>query len=64
MAKISGRSRTVGVSWALSAHGAKHDLWICGATKVTIPRHREINDYTAEAIMKLLEAELGATWWR
>jgi len=26
----------------------------CGSTKVTIPRHREINEITARAILRLL----------
>lgn len=64
MAKISKRARTVGVSWSLSAHGAKHDRWTCGAISVTVPRHTEINEYTAEAIMKALASELGVNWWR
>ena len=64
LVKISKRARVVGVSWSLSAHGAKHDRYSCGAINVTVPRHQEINDYTAEAIMKSIEAELGANWWR
>lgn len=44
--------------------GAKHEAWVCGETPVTIPRHREINEYTAEGIMKHLEPELGEDWWR
>jgi len=31
---------------------------------VTIPRHREINELTALAVERLLEAELGEGWWR
>jgi hypothetical protein len=33
-------------------------------TLVTVPRHREINELTALAIERLLEAELGEGWWR
>jgi len=36
----------------------------CGSTKVTIPRHREINEITARAILKTLEPGLGLGWWR
>jgi hypothetical protein len=39
-------------------------VWLCGSTKVTIPQHREINEITARAILKTLEAELGLGWWR
>ena len=51
-------------TWALHREGREHDIWMCGGTKVAIPRHREINPYTAEAIFKDLEAELGENWWR
>ena len=44
--------------------GGKHEIWVCGTTEVVIPRHREINEYTAEGIMKYLETELGEDWWR
>ena len=39
-------------------------MWQCGGTKVTIPRHREVNELTAQAIFKTLESELGRGWWR
>lgn len=44
--------------------GRAHELWRCGETLVTIPRHREIARFTAEAVMRQLEAELGRRWWR
>ena len=46
-------------TWILHREGREHDIWICGDTKVSVPRHREINTYTAEAIFKDLEVELG-----
>jgi hypothetical protein len=57
-AKVNGRT------WTLHRDGHEHDIWICGNTKVSIPRHRDINQYTAEGIFKDLEGELGETWWR
>jgi hypothetical protein len=44
--------------------GKNHEVWQCGTTKLTIPRHAEINEYTAEGIMKDIEDELGEGWWR
>jgi hypothetical protein len=38
--------------------------WGGGSTKVTIPRHGEVNELTSEAIFKSLEGELGRAWWR
>jgi mRNA interferase HicA len=33
-------------------HGGKHDVWTNGEREVAIPRHNEINEYTAKAIIK------------
>ena len=32
--------------------GAKHDVFTKGRFVATVPRHREISDYTFDAIMK------------
>jgi hypothetical protein len=42
----------------------KHEVWRCGSTVVSIPRHREISEWTAMQIFKDLETELGEKWWR
>ena len=44
--------------------GRNHEIWICGQTKVAIPRHREVSQFTAEGIFRDLEVELGEGWWR
>lgn len=64
--RIQKAARKAGKSWTQrrTSAGGKHEIWICGTTEVAIPRHREINEYTAEGIMKYLEAELGEEWWR
>jgi len=41
-----------------------HEAWICDGMRIPIPRHREINDYTAQGIMRDLEIKLGKDWWR
>ena len=51
-------------AWRLVRQGGRHEVWQCGVTKVTIPRHREINELTAGAIFRALEDELGRGWWR
>ncbi len=38
--------------WALSRHGSKHDVWTRGEREIVIPRHAEINEYTAKAILR------------
>lgn len=33
-------------------HGSNHDIYVKGNIKETIPRHREINERLAKAILK------------
>jgi predicted RNA binding protein YcfA (HicA-like mRNA interferase family) len=41
--------------WQLSRHGKRHDVWTRGEREIVLPRHTEINEYTARAILR--EAE-------
>jgi predicted RNA binding protein YcfA (HicA-like mRNA interferase family) len=36
----------------LIRHGGSHDIYRVGDVQVTIPRHNEINEITAKAIIK------------
>lgn len=38
--------------WELKRNGAKHDLYAKGAKRETIPRHREIDEDLAKAIIR------------
>ena len=40
------------LGWRLCRHGGKHDVWINGEHELVIPRQREINEYTARAIIE------------
>jgi len=40
------------LGWRLSRHGGRHDVWRRGERELAVPRHREINEYTAKAILK------------
>jgi hypothetical protein len=44
--------------------GAAHELWRLDDQMITIPRHREINEQTARAILRALEPTLGPRWWQ
>lgn len=44
--------------------GANHTIYAVGGFRFAVPRHSELNEYTAEEIMKDLEDELGKGWWR
>ena len=38
--------------FVLERHGSGHDVYVRGAIEVIVPRHREINEVTAKAILK------------
>jgi hypothetical protein len=62
--RIGEAANVAGVEWGMMGQGAKHEKWRCGLVTVLIPRHREINDLTAEGIFRSLEPALGKGWWR
>ena len=40
------------LGWLLARHGGRHDVWSNGERDLVVPRHNEINEYTAKAILK------------
>ncbi|MCX5850981.1 MAG: type II toxin-antitoxin system HicA family toxin [Deltaproteobacteria bacterium] len=40
------------LGWKLARHGSKHDIWINNECEIAVPRHNDINEYTAKAILK------------
>jgi len=40
------------LGWSLVRHGGRHDVWAKGERELVVPRHVEINEYTARAILK------------
>ena len=48
--ELEGRLRALG--WSLVHRGRRHDVWACGEREVAVPRHVEINEYTASAILR------------
>ena len=61
--KIGEAARRRSLSWRLIRQGTAHEVWALDDRRVTIPRHREIKDGTARAIMQSFEEELGTRWW-
>ena len=53
-----------GLHFGLVRQGGSHEIWACGETRVTLPRHREINEQTVARIAHELEGELGRDWWK
>lgn len=62
--RIRDEAKRVGLSCDQRREGASHTVFALGPLEFTVPRHSEINEYTAEAIMKDLEEQLGKGWWR
>jgi mRNA interferase HicA len=52
---LEQRLRELG--WRPERHGRRHDVWRRRELEVAVPRHREINEYTARCILR--EAEGG-----
>jgi mRNA interferase HicA len=40
------------LGWQFLRHGGKHDVWTNGEQEEAIPRHREINEKLARAILR------------
>ena len=40
------------MGWWLERHGGRHDIWTDGERQEPIPRHAEINEKLARAIIK------------
>jgi hypothetical protein len=62
--EIERAAARAGVVCELERHGAAHDPWRVGGTRVVIVRHRETAELTANRVRLALESELGKGWWR
>jgi mRNA interferase HicA len=40
------------LGWTRIRRGQRHDVWRRGEREIAVPRHREINEYTARAILR------------
>jgi hypothetical protein len=63
--KIGTAAKQKGLDWRQVSSKGNHEKWRLGATvQVAIPRHAEINEITARAILNSTESELGEQWWK
>ena len=63
--QIAGAAKRTGLDWSQVSSKGNHEKWRLGASvQVAIPRHTEINEITARAILKSTEKELGEGWWK
>ena len=61
---IAAAAKTAKHEWAEQREGGKHTVYTLDGLRVPIPRHNEINEITATAILKQCEAILGEGWWK
>jgi hypothetical protein len=61
---IAIRASHRGGVWDLLRSAGGHDIWSLDGIRIPIPRHNEINEYTAQGILKATESKLGEGWWR
>jgi len=47
------------MGWQFLRHGGRHDVWTNGEREIPIPRHVEINEYTAQGIIKQAKGDLA-----
>jgi len=40
------------LGWWIDREGGNHTIWTNGLEKQPVPRHSEVNEYTAKAILK------------
>lgn len=64
LSKIFNAAASAGKEFTLIRQGGGHSVFQCGGQRVVVPRHREINERTARAIMRDLDDQLGKDWWK
>jgi hypothetical protein len=62
--KIKRASDRAGLTWEKLRDSGDHEVWALDGKRVSIPRHNDINESTAEGIQKHFEDKLGEDWWR
>jgi hypothetical protein len=46
------RADRLGVPFVLLRHGGRHDVFLFGGERIEIPRHREVREMLARAIIR------------
>ena len=57
MKRKSLEQKLKALGWSLIRHGRKHDIWTKDEDEIIVPRHSEINEYTAKAILKMTKGD-------
>ena len=62
--KIRKAAKAADLSWELLREDGDHEIWALDGTQVSIPRHTELNEFTAQGILRTFDGKLGKGWWR
>lgn len=62
--RIREAAKAGGLELGEVREGSNHTIFALGGFHFAVPRHNEINEHTAQAIMKDLSDQLGEDWWR
>ena len=52
MKKVDLEKQLARLGWKFPRHGGSHDIWTNGKINESVPRHKEINEFTAKKILK------------
>ena len=52
MKRLRAIAKSADVELDLVREGGNHEIWILASERLVIPRHREVNEHTAEGIIR------------
>jgi hypothetical protein len=55
VSRLASAAARAGVPFTFVRHGGRHDLYRFGQVPVAVPRHREVHEETARAIIRACE---------
>lgn len=53
--QIRAIAKKDGLELTFLREGGNHEIWSIGGQRLVIPRHREINEYTARSIINMVK---------
>ena len=55
MKRLRAIAKSADVELDFVREGGNHEIWTLGGERLVIPRHREVNEHTAERIIRKAE---------
>lgn len=57
--QIAKAAKAAGADWEFVRQGANHEVWSINGQRIIISRHTEINEHTANGILRTCFEEIG-----